>query len=80
VVERVTPEIISAMFSKYGMRFANVSDKDVVAKMLAAIYRHLSVDPFGSFKWEGKRDFFSMWHYVKGSIGSGLVPCVAYAF
>lgn len=80
LIGKVTPSVISRMFSEQRMSFTNGSDREVVSSMLDAIYGRLNFEPFTSFKWTGQQDFFSMWHYVRGSLGSCLVPHVAYAF
>jgi hypothetical protein len=80
VINKVSPESILEMMSEFDLTFTNGSDRDVVANMLFKIYERLSADPFNSFKWNGKQDFFSMWHYVKGCLGSCIVPNVAYHF
>ena len=80
LTRQVTPELITTMMSELGLKFSNGADSEVVSKMLYTIYNRLSFEPFNSFKWNGKADFFSMWHYVKGCLGNCVVPNFAYAF
>ena len=80
VIRQVTPALISRMVSEHGLTFTNGPDSDMVSRMLFTIYRRLSFEPFNRFKWTGQVDFFSQWHYVKGCLGSCVVPNVAYCF
>jgi hypothetical protein len=80
LISQASPKLISQMMSEFDLTFAEEQDRKVVADMLFKIYDNLSSDPFNSFKWTGKQDFFSMWHYVKGCLGGCLVPNVAYRF
>lgn len=80
VIKQVTPELIGRLIAEHGLAFTNRADRGVVARMLGTIYRRLSFEPFNDVKWSGRADFFSMWHYVKGCLGTCVVPNTAYRF
>ncbi|MBU0971605.1 MAG: hypothetical protein KKC20_13205 [Proteobacteria bacterium] len=80
VIRKVTPELISKMILEFNLTFTNGSDSKTVSDMLFKLYNKLSFEPFDSFKWEGQADLLSMWHYVKGCLGSCVVPKTYYWF
>ena len=80
VLRSVKPAHLGRLIESQNLRFGVASDRDYVPRMLNRLYEHLSTNPFASFRWGGKRDLMSMWHYVRGALGGGLLPATSYAF
>lgn len=80
VIKHMSPELISKMVAENRLAFTHGADTEIVSEMLFKIYHRLSLEPFENFKWAGKKDFFSLWHYVKGCLGNCIVPTFSYWF
>lgn len=80
LIKKVEQEVSYKMFSDQKLTFTDPADAVLVPYMLYKIYERLSTEPFTDFKWTGKKDFSSLWHYIKGSLGNCVVPHKAYKF